>query len=239
MKKLISALTLSVVMLPLTATAHNLFPTKDAQGYGVNFWADDHWENPKPEQFIGFSAYDLSGKPVKVGYDYQTGQITVPDNAQIGLMTTQYDFGHFTFTKDKHVNQPREQVKGTIYDTRRIYKLGKTIFAWDNRYTKPVGLKMEVTPLQNPLLLKAGDKLKILVTLNGQPFSGAELEDQVGDLDDITTDQNGIATITLRQPENGYEIIGASAKLPYQLHDPKAQTLHLTGTLAFKQNTEK
>ncbi|MBV7433935.1 DUF4198 domain-containing protein [Cardiobacteriaceae bacterium TAE3-ERU3] len=230
MKKLYGLLVCS--LMAATASAHNLFPAQTDNGYTIRFWADDHWEEPDPQNVIGLTAYDVD-KRVKVGYDYTSGTVIAEDGS-VGLMTAEYDFGYFTFTADKHFHKPRTEVEGVIFDTRHIYKLGKGIFQWDEAYSKPVGMKIEVTPLHNPLKLKEGDKLKVLVTLDGKPYAGAEFEDQVGDIDGLTTDKDGIAEITLRTPQDGYEIIGASVKLPYQLENTQAQTLQLTGTLGFK-----
>lgn len=216
-----------------TAQAHLLFPAQTADGYTLKLWADDRWEVPKPENVIGVHVYQ-DGKLGKVGYDYKKGTITLAKDSHPDMLTSEYDFGYYTFTADKHFAKARDEVDGTIYDTRIIYKLGKGLYQWNDVYSKPVGMKFEVTPLSNPLALKVGDKLKVLVTLNGQPYAGAGFEDQMDDLDDVTTDANGIAEITLRKPQDGLIIIGASAKLPYQLADKHAETLQYTGVLAFK-----
>lgn len=230
MKK-ISALML--LAIATSASAHLMFPAKTDDGYSIKFWADDHWDKPLPKDVIGLHAYS-GDKMGKVGYNYSTGKIAVPEGKNIGMMTSEYNFGYFTFTADQHFHKPRTEVQGEIYDTRLIYKLGKGIFSWDDAYSKPVGMKVEVTPLSNPLELKVGDTLKVLVTMDGKPYSHASFEDQVGDLDDIKTNEDGIAEITLRKPQDGYQIIGASVKLPYQLQDNKAETLQVTGTLGFK-----
>lgn len=232
MKKYCAVLLLGSLIA--AASAHNLFPVHTADGYDIKFWADDHWETPVAEHIIGVRAYD-GDKAVKVGYDYKDGKISVAAQQKVGLMTAEYDFGYFTFTADKHYHKPRTEVEGVIYDTRHIYKLGKGIFSWDDSYSEPVGMKVEVTPLSNPLELHEGDELSVLVTLDGKPYAGAEFEDQAGDLDDVTTNEDGVATITLRAPQDGYQIIGATAKLPYQLENTQAQTLQITGTLGFKQ----
>lgn len=232
MKKLYGLLVCSLMVA--SASAHNLFPAKMDAGYQIKFWADDHWEDPDPQSVIGVTAYK-DGERIKVGYDYNSGELITVKDEDAGLMTAEYDFGYYTFTADGHFHKPRTEVEGIIFDTRHIYKLGKGIFSWDEAYSKPVGMKIEVTPLQNPLVLKEGDVLEVLVTLDGKPLEGAEFEDQIGDLDGITTDKDGKAAITLRTPKDGFEIIGASVKLPYQLENTQAETLQLTGTLGFKQ----
>lgn len=111
--------------------------------------------------------------------------------------------------------------------------MGKSIFSWDEGSKKPLGLKFEIVPLQNPLTLHEGDKLKLQVLLDGRPVKGVEFEDQNDDIDNIATNEKGIATITLTKPKDGLQIIAANIKLPYNL-DRYGDTLQLTATLSFK-----
>lgn len=231
MKKFVLASLLAI--FSINVNAHLVFPAKQGDDYVVKLWADDHWEEIKPNQVISLHGY-VDGKKVKVGYDYQNGYIEVTKKPQ--LLTTEYRFGYYTFTADKHFAQNRNDVSGIIYDTRKIYKLGKGLYSWNPAYSKPVGMKLEVTPLHNPLKLKVGDKLKVRITFNGKPFTQVEFEDQAGDLDDLKINTDGIAEVVLRKPQNGWFIIGATTKLPYQLTDDNAETLQLTATLAFPDN---
>lgn len=216
-----------------TAQAHLMFPAQVDDGYALKFWADDHWADINNDQVIGLYAYQ-DGKRGKAGYNFADGKIVLKDGNVPDMLTSEYDFGYYTFTADGHFPKPRNEVEGAIFDSRHIYKLGKGLYKWDDAYSKPVGMKIEVTPLSNPLTLKVGDTLKVLVTLDGKPYQGASFEDQAGDLDDVTSNADGIAELTIREPQDGFVIIGAGAKLPYTLSDNKAQTLQLTGVLAFK-----
>lgn len=230
MKKL---LVLALLSISASANAHLMFPAQTVSGYDLKFWADDHWEAIKTPNVIGVHGYK-DGKPIKVGYDFAKGSIEVAGNQKPDMLTSEYDFGYYTFTANAHYPKPRRQVTGTIYDSRHIYKLGKSIYRWNDTYSQPVGMKIEVTPLINPLTLKTGDTLPLLVTLDGKPLANAEFEDQAGDLDDITTNAMGLVNFTLRKPQDGFYIIGAGTKQPYTLSDSQAQTLQLTGVLAFK-----
>ncbi|HEG2581731.1 TPA: hypothetical protein SCV07_001588 [Campylobacter lari] len=83
-----------------------------------------------------------------------------------------------------------------------------------------------MVPLQNPLTLHEGDKLKLQVLLDGKLVKGVQFEDQNDDIDNI-------ATITLTKPKDGLQTIAANIKLPYNL-DRYGDTLQLTATLSFK-----
>ncbi|QOR00984.1 MULTISPECIES: DUF4198 domain-containing protein [unclassified Campylobacter] len=219
-----------------SALAHQFFPMQTDNGYKVGFWADDHWGQYQVDRVFGISAKDSHGKALKAGYDYTNNTIFIDGKASVASMN--YDFGYYTFTKDgKHYAQKRSELTDVaganeITQTRKIYKMGKSIFAWDDGSKKPLGLKLEIIPLQNPLVLHQGDKLKVQVLLDGKPIQGVEFEDQNDDIDHITTNAKGIATLTLTQPKDGLQIIAANVKLPYHL-DRYGDTLQLTTTLSF------
>lgn len=217
-----------------SAQAHQ-FLTLEKQGkYSVGFWADDHWGEFANADVIGVSAYGKDGKKLKTGYDYDKNELVFLKDASPAMSVVMYDFGYWSFTQKQHFNKPRNEISGAIFDSRKNIKFGKTIFAWNETFAKPVGLKLEMTPLQNPLKLKEGDKLKVLITLDGKPFDGVGFEDQVDDLDDVVI-KDGVATLPIRKAQDGLSIIAAGAKLPYYIGDPLAQTLQLTCTLSFKQ----
>ncbi|MBZ7984253.1 DUF4198 domain-containing protein [Campylobacter sp. RM12647] len=233
----LSKITLASIFVASSAFAHQFFPIKTDDGYKVGFWADDHWGQFQSDRIFGVSAKDSKGKKLKAGYDYLNNKIFIEGNPSVASVN--YDFGYYTFTKDgKHYSQARNEITditgaNEVTQTRKIFKMGKSIFAWDEASSKPLGLKFEIIPLENPLDKKVGDKLKVQVLLDGKPISGVEFEDQNDDIDDITTDDKGIATLTLSKPQDGLQIIAAGIKLPYNL-DRYGDTLQLTATLSFK-----
>lgn len=229
----LSKVAIAGALLVSSLNAYQILTIKDDGVYSLKFWADDHWEKINSDNVIGVSAFDKNGKRIKAGYDYANNKIHVNDD--VALSVVMYDLGYWSFTQKEHFNKPRNEVNGIIYDSRKNLKFGKSIFSWNDDFTKPVGLKLEITPLQNPLELKEGDKLKVLVTLDGKAFSDVEFEDQNDDLD-VKADENGIAYIPITKANDGLSIIAAVAKLPFYTSDKLAQTLQLTCTLSFKQS---
>ncbi len=219
-----------------SAFAHQFFPIKTDAGYKVGFWADDHWGQYQPDRIFGVSAKDSKGENLKAGYDYQNNIIFIEGNPSVASIS--YDFGYYTFTENgKHYAQIRSDLTdidgaNKVVQTRKIYKMGKSIFAWNEASKKALGLKFEIIPLQNPLVLKEGDKLKVQVLLDSKPIDGIEFEDQNDDIANIKTDSKGIAIITLSKPKDGLQIIAANVKIPYNL-DRYGDTLQLTTTLSF------
>lgn len=233
----ISKIVCVVAMLASSVFAHQFFPMQTANGYEVGFWADDHWGQYQPNNIFGVKAFDNNAKSIKAGYDYQNAKIFV--DGKPALMTINYDFGYYTFTADgKHYATKRNQITdvngaNVVVETRKIWKSGKSIFEWNDKFKKPLGLKMEIVPLQNPLLLKAGDELKVQVFYMGKPIAGVEFEDQNDDIDNITTDSKGMATLKLTKPQGNLQIIAATIKF-HNNQDRFADTLQQTATLSFK-----
>lgn len=233
MKKLLSVC--AFALLAQSVSAHQFFIKQEANDYKVGFWADDHWGQYQADKIFGVKAYSKDGKAIKnSGFDYQNAKVFA--SGDVYAMSIMYDFGYYTFTPKGHFSQKRSDITdkegaNEVVQTRKIYKIGKSIFKWDEKVAN-LGLKFEIVPLQNPLELKVGDKLKVKVLLDGKPISGVEFEDQNDDIDGIATDKNGEATLTLSKPKDGLQIIAAGIKMPNL--DKDADTLQLTATLSFK-----
>ena len=60
-----------------------------------------------------------------------------------------------------------------------------------------MGAKMEIVPLKNPLTLKAGDKLPLLVLYEGKPLAGATVTAEGIGKDALKTDANGRAEVAI------------------------------------------
>lgn len=228
----------SLIFLGLSSTiyAHQFFPMQTKDGLKIGFWADTHWGQYQPDRIFGIAARDENGKKIKAGFDYQNAKLFAQKDP--ATMVVMYDFGYYTFTKDKkHYPSRRDTITdktgaNEVTATRHIYKMGKSIFKWSKDALKPYGTKLEIIPTQNPLELKVGSKLKVQVLLDGKPANKIGFEDQNGDLEGVSTDKNGYATITLSKPKDGYQIIAAGVKLPFNL-DRYGEILQLTATLSF------
>ncbi|XPV54225.1 MAG: hypothetical protein ACNI3H_04275 [Halarcobacter ebronensis] len=60
--------------------------------------------------------------------------------------------------------------KGIVYNSLKSIKYGKRYFQWSDSFLKPSGMKLEVVPLINPLKIKAGEKLPVLVIKRWKSF---------------------------------------------------------------------
>jgi len=71
----------------------------------------------------------------------------------------------------------------------------------DETYKKPIGLKLEITPLENPYSKRVGDKLKFQVTFDGKPLANRTIfaENRNSEKQRMKTDRNGKITVKLDQ----------------------------------------
>lgn len=71
--------------------------------------------------------------------------------------------------------------------------------------TEPVGLKLEIVPLQNPYRLRTGEKLTVKVLFDGKPLDSALLTAFPRTRSDtpikVRTDQSGLASVPLHPDE--------------------------------------
>lgn len=71
----------------------------------------------------------------------------------------------------------------------------------DETYKKVLGLKLEVTPLENPYAKRVGDKLKFQVTFDGKPLANRTVfaDNRASETQRMTTDKNGQITIKIEK----------------------------------------
>lgn len=69
----------------------------------------------------------------------------------------------------------------------------------DDTYKKPVGLKLEIMPLENPYAKRVGDELKFQVIFDGKPLADRTVfaDNRASKTQKMTTDKNGRVTIKI------------------------------------------
>jgi len=149
--------------------------------------------------------------------------------------------GFYTKTTDgKSEKKPKNEVsnaaKGTYSKkfTKSLITVGN---AGGTSFSKVTGQDLEIIPLVNPALLKAGDQISVKVLLNGKPYE-TELnatydtysKEKNVFAQKVKTDSNGVGKIKLSN--TGAWLVRAVNKVPYS--DPKkADEQSYTATLTF------
>ena len=135
--------------------------------------------------------------------------------------------GYWSKTPYGTKNQPRNEA-GAVMDSWRSVESIKRIDAWGTALAKPLGLELEIVPLDNPLRLRQSDKLHLAVYAAGKPAAGATVA-YFGRPRGVTA-ADGRVNVRLQQP--GLQLIQASIETP--LTDGKADRLVQATALQFE-----
>ncbi|HZV53512.1 MAG TPA: DUF4198 domain-containing protein [Rhodocyclaceae bacterium] len=135
--------------------------------------------------------------------------------------------GYWTKTPWETKNVPKTDIAGVIRSWLSEESV-KRIDRWTPGADRPLSDGLEITPATDPLVLKPGDKLVVLVTENRLPKPGVPVA-YGGDTRGATGEDGRIA-IRLRQ--GGMQLIAASVETP--LNDGKADVAIRGAILQFE-----
>ncbi|WP_419658665.1 Nickel transport complex protein, NikM subunit [Desulfosarcina variabilis str. Montpellier] len=135
---------------------------------------------------------------------------------------------------------------GDVKGKKNFYKMryemyAKTLVAVGNAssdaFSKPVGQRFEIVPLQNPHDLKAGDWIAFKVLLDGKPAKGAEIsaspyaKPEVTVVDNLSNKKEAKIRVV---DYTGPWIVTAKLELPAsEEFKEKCEKLHFVSTLTF------
>lgn len=159
---------------------------------------------------------------IKVPETYPTKFRTPCDVVLVSFST-----GYWTQTPWETVNQPKTGINNVIKSWLSIESI-KLQINFRESSTKPFGHGLEVTATSNPLVLKPGEKLVVVVTDQGIPVKNIPVA--YGDSIRGTTDDDGKIAIRLRR--TGIQTIRSSLEMPSN-NKAKADTVLRSATLQF------
>lgn len=108
------------------------------------------------------------------------------------------------------------------------YESVKRIDGWDAKLARPLTQGLEITPLDDPLRLHEGEKVRLVVTFEGRPIEGAAVA-----YDGKPRGATGAdGRINIRIRHAGFQIIQASLTLPSAA--PEADEVVHTANLNFE-----
>jgi nickel transport protein len=222
------SLPLLLMLSALPATAHDLWLTRDAGGVTLQYGhlqARGNAPSYKPDFVKDALCLNTSGQikslPLTKAIPWRNA---ATDCAVIRVMASN---GYWTKTPWVTKNVPKTGINNVVKSWLSELSV-KYVERWVAGAAQPMSASVEITPLNNPLVLKAGDNLNLLVTQNRQPVVGARVE-----YDDValgTTDQAGRVTIPLLH--GGMQLIETDIETP--LTDGKADVVMHNATLQFE-----
>ncbi|MDD2901668.1 MAG: DUF4198 domain-containing protein [Syntrophales bacterium] len=230
MKKcMVLALVLTLVSAA-TLYAHDAWIAKDGGVLVVTYGHGDKTEPYNPAKVKNVKAFNTAGIVIPIAVKVQEGKAILAPAKAPALVTLFFDSGPWVQTPEGYKNVSKREAKNVI-KSLKSQKYCKGIWQWSDRFSKPVGSKMELVPLKNPLALKVGDKLPFLVVYEGKPLTGATVAAEGVKKDAVKTDPQGRAEIVITK--KGLNIVGATRKTDTP-KDPDADVLFESANLTFE-----
>lgn len=211
-------------------------------------FAHDLWFEPEGDDFILLLGHRHSGHGGADTLTYDASRITATRcvdtrgkvsearpragsparfSGPCAVLQADYVSGYWTKTAWETKNVPKTGISGVLRSWHSAESV-KRIGQWIPAAGKPLGQGLEITPLRDPFSLKPGDKLNVLVTLDGKPLSGVPVA--YGD------DTRGVSApdgrIAIRLRHEGTQLITTTLDTP--LTDGKADRSLRSATLQFE-----
>lgn len=221
------------IMSPGLASAHGVWVAQRAGEWAIVLGegaVDDSYRPDAVKQVLG---QRRDGSPATVGVRPKERNVVLEPDAETVAVAVSFEDGYWSQKPDgQWVAGPRTQVR----EARRAgyYQMfSRTILTRGAVPSRPFGLPLEILPLTDPLTLRKGAKLPVLVLFQGRPLAGAKLSsDYLNDGADHTvrTDANGRAVVKVRS--SGLNVIKVSHAVSRE-HRTEADEDGYAATLAF------
>jgi nickel transport protein len=225
-----SALSLALILCyAANALAHDLWVEKTGGKYVVMFGHLERLETYNPEWVREIKGFDGRMKALKLDVIREKGRVSFSSNKPADLVTLVVDSGYWVKTEDGLRNISKRGVAYYLEATHFIEPV-KSIFRWSERFSGPVGAKMEILPLKNPLTMRPGDTLPIKVLFEGNPVAGAVVTSH-GELTGIRSGKDGRAEVMISG--KGLQVFAAKHKVPLK-ENPDADLQVFQAYLSFE-----
>ncbi|MFZ5450616.1 MAG: DUF4198 domain-containing protein [Thermodesulfobacteriota bacterium] len=228
-KAMVLALALTLFAASL-ASAHDTWVAKDGGAYVV-MWGHGGKSDPyKPEFIKAAKGVDASGKEMKVMVKKQGDRAALAFPQEPALVIVVFNSGAWVKTPEGYKNISKREAKNVL-ESMKGETYSKNLWQWHNSFSEPLGGKIELVPLKNPLALKVGDKLPFRVLYDGKPLAGVSVQAEGVKKDTLKTDSNGRGEIVINK--KGLNIVGATRKSDTP-KDPDADVLYETANITFE-----
>jgi nickel transport protein len=166
---------LSVLLASPSLSAHDLWLERDSSGYALLYGhrhsghAGPETIPYRPETVRQLTCFDAAGTRIGEGpRAADPTRLTGDCAAAYALLSS----GHWTKTPYDTRNVPKDQVDVSLKSWVSFEGV-KRIDRWGPGLARPLTGDLEVVPLEDPLALGDGDKLRLLITFRGEPVTGA------------------------------------------------------------------
>ena len=227
---------MAAMMVLLAATSsfgHHLWVMPLEDGYAVARGhvskAPDAYD---PACIQEIRAYDQSGKEVSVHRQDKKEMAVFKTDQPVSLATASSDWGYRVNTTQgkKLINRKDAEADGLkVISAFFSSQFSKTLFGPSPRNTVPLGMRIEIVPLTDPLQAGLEEEISYQLLVDGKPVAHAPIHTL--DSREIQTDEKGIARIGFKG--KGPRLLYASRKIP-ATGDKNMDYLMITAFLMFE-----
>jgi nickel transport protein len=225
-----SRLLLLLVLLSSSASSHDLWIERSGTLHSLAYGHEQSSHSGvkrleyKPESVQQARCFDASGQVIQVTPSQQYPVTLQADCAATWFLLSS---GYWSKTPYGTKNLPKNEA-GAVLESWRSLEAIKRIDRWNAALARPLTQELELAPIDNPLGLKSGDKLRLRVYFQGKPVANASVA-YFG----IPRGVSGAdGAINIRLSQTGFQHIEASLVLP--LNDGKADKTVHTSSLQFE-----
>jgi nickel transport protein len=229
--------TILILSLPVTPIVfgHDAWIEKRNGEWVVLYGHGDNHEGYDPAEVKECKGLDAKGEAVVVEIVRGADKASLVPKGDPAVLTMFYETGHKVRTTDGWKKGTKRSFAGKteVLDSLKIERFCKSFFAPSDVWSKPVGHRLEIVPLKDPLTVRPGDTLPIKALIEGKPLEGAVVaasEKKADKKDPVKTDKEGVAKVSIERP--GMQIIRIGHKIPFQ-NDPDADALYLSAVITF------
>ena len=211
MRRIIVCYIVLISGLVISAQAHDLWVAKTTDGYAVARGHIPNRVDPYLSECVEvITAYGLDADNLPLNRVDEKERVVVQTLSDPALVAVVAPWGRrvidekgkkLFMTKGKAL-ESNIKVKEAFFSTQ----FSKTLFGFNERFTKPLGMKFEVAPMVNPLALQAGDWLPIQVLFNGTPLARGKIERGRGS-EPLETDENGAARVPVGDAKGWQKVL--------------------------------
>ncbi|MGM0453935.1 MAG: DUF4198 domain-containing protein [Thermodesulfobacteriota bacterium] len=212
--KIILPVLLIVLFLSAPVFAHHLWVTNKDGLYAVNRgMISERIDAYDPDCVQKVRAYGQDGKEIPVQRINEAEQVKFKTETTPAMTRVVSKWGDRVNTTRGKKLMSREQAENeglTVISTFFSTQFSKTLFESSSQNRKPLDMKFEIVPLQDPLAADPNEPVPFQLLFEGKPLADTAI--YTNDDREIKTDENGVARIACGQ--TGAHLLYAKHRTP-------------------------
>lgn len=165
-----------VFILAQAAWAHDVWLV-DKDNHLELLYGHEIPEVYNPAKVVEYKGYDMKGQPVALKTVPLPEVFAIIPNPKAVAITVVFDNGYWiAVSSTSEWQNVSLETAGRFPKYHNPVKFHKSLYAWSDRFARPLGLRFEIVPLTNPFVLKQGQVLPVQVLVDGKPFASADVE---------------------------------------------------------------